>query len=456
MTRHKRDGLRKRCTCKRTLERWKACPHPWHANYSFNGTEYRVSLHKWAKKPADYVMQYGEAKSVFGRWKVAIEDGAVKPARVEKLETITLDTIAKVYTDEHVNHPDRRTGARKEMQRQVDQICASMVDVLGNGNATRLGSMPAASISKAVIEAFRQNRRQAHEAAKDALARVQAMTEAGEEIPGDLRDLARMARSSGKTGRVATNRLLTRLRHLFAWAIAEKGLLEATPFTKGGVSVIKIDSKAEAPRSRRMEGDEEPRLLAAAGPHLRACIEAALETGMRKGEILGVQWQHVKTDAGIIDVPADIAKTGTARQVVITPRLAAILEMRETEQRKALELAEDASLPPLAHPFGNDIGEPVKDVKTAWRLTCRRAGITGLHFHDLRREAGSRLLETPGVNVTDVRDFLGHTSVTMTNTYLATTTLRLREALKKRDSRTNLAHAPEQHNSRSDVAAVTH
>ena len=61
-------------------------------------------------------------------------------------------------------------------------------------------------------------------------------------------------------------------------------------------------------------------------------------------------------------------------------------------------------------------------------------GITGLHFHDLRREAGSRLLETTGVSVTEVRDYLGHANVTTTNTYLASSHVRLREALRKRDA----------------------
>src|SRR5688572_2941854 len=42
------------------------------------------------------------------------------------------------------------------------------------------------------------------------------------------------------------------------------------------------------------------------------------------------------------------------------------------------------------HVFGNAVGEDVDKLKTAWRGLCRRAGIVGLNFHDLRRERGSR------------------------------------------------------------------
>lgn len=268
-------------------------------------------------------------------------------------------------------------------------------------------------------------------------------------IPEERLQLARQAAISGKGGRVATNRMLTRLRHLFAWAI-EQHLLTTSPFTKKV-----IDRKAEGGRTRRLEGTEETRLLRAAGSHLRACIEAALETGMRKAEILGLQWQHVRKALDEIQLPETLTKTGVARQVMITPRLAAILDMRATEQRTMRELAPDADLPSDLYPFGNELGEAIGDCRTAWRLTCKRAGITGLHFHDLRRESGSHLLET-GASLADVRDYL-HASVTQTNKYLSTSSARLRAALAKRDAaRTNLAQPPQPEESADAAPPVTH
>jgi Phage integrase family len=78
--------------------------------------------------------------------------------------------------------------------------------------------------------------------------------------------------------------------------------------------------------------------------------------------------------------------------------------------------------------FGNEVGEQVGSIKTAWRATCRHSGIRDLHFHDLRREFGSRLLES-GAAQHDVRDFLGHANITTTSRYLKSTPLRLERAL---------------------------
>jgi integrase len=83
--------------------------------------------------------------------------------------------------------------------------------------------------------------------------------------------------------------------------------------------------------------------------------------------------------------------------------------------------------PETAYVFGDPCGNPIKDIKTAWLGTCRRAKVSGLHFHDLRREAGSRLLEA-GVPLHVVSVWLGHGSVSQTATYLAINLPQLHDA----------------------------
>lgn len=59
--------------------------------------------------------------------------------------------------------------------------------------------------------------------------------------------------------------------------------------------------------------------------------------------------------------------------------------------RARREGPDDKDLPESAYVFGNEVGEQIDSVKTSWRATCRRAKIEDLHFHDLRREAASRM-----------------------------------------------------------------
>ena len=72
-------------------------------------------------------------------------------------------------------------------------------------------------------------------------------------------------------------------------------------------------------------------------------------------------------------------KTGTMRVVPIGQRLAAVLEMLRTDP-------EGSDLPQNAFVFGDEIGQGIGSVETAWRTACREAGVADLHFHDLRRE----------------------------------------------------------------------
>jgi integrase len=81
-------------------------------------------------------------------------------------------------------------------------------------------------------------------------------------------------------------------------------------------------------RNRRLNDDEEQRLLDAAGTgrniYMRDMIVLAVETGMRRGELLSLDWQHVDLDLGTAHLP--MTKNGETRDVPLSSRARAVLQ----------------------------------------------------------------------------------------------------------------------------------
>jgi integrase len=206
---------------------------------------------------------------------------------------------------------------------------------------------------------------------------------------------------------VAGNRDLALLRAMFNWAIAG-GLVERSPFRVGDVPVVRL-TREEA-RSRRLQGDEGERLLAHAGG-LADLITAALETGCRKGELLSLQWSQVRfSPRAELFLPAGKTKAKRDRRVPVSSVLAGILTRRRRDPA-------GQTIPPDGYVFGDEIGRRRHSIKTAWKLTLKRATITDLHFHDLRREAGSRWMDA-GIPLATIQRWLGHANIAQTSTYL--------------------------------------
>ncbi len=100
--------------------------------------------------------------------------------------------------------------------------------------------------------------------------------------------------------------------------------------------------------------------------------------------------------------------------------------------------ADGERLPPEAYVFGNDIGERVKSVRTAWENARINAGLGDVHLADLRHEAASRFDEA-GVPVNFVSKILGHTNLTTTSRYLNIHRRGLHLAMEKFEESRRLA-----------------
>jgi len=156
-------------------------------------------------------------------------------------------------------------------------------------------------------------------------------------------------------------------------------------------------------KERILSEAEEKRLLQTSSELVKSVVKVALNTGMRLREILNLRWNQINFNARVIKV--DNAKNGKIRFVDVNTPLLRELQMLRSR---------DGQSPNV---FSNpETGKPYLDIKTGFKAACRRAGIEGLRFHDLRHTFASRLVER-GVDLITVKDLLGHSTVKMTERY---------------------------------------
>jgi len=182
------------------------------------------------------------------------------------------------------------------------------------------------------------------------------------------------------------NRDLEALRHILYWGVDEE-LLLSNPLAR--LPLVRERRK----RRPVLPLEDEQKLLAECAPHLRRIVIAALDTGMRRGEILAQRWEDIDFARELLWATHSKTPEGEAREIPFTKRLFQMLwESREDEG--------------LIFTFKN---QPVHRVKTAWKAAIRRAGIRPLRFHDLRHTFNTRLMEA-GVMQEVRKALMGHSS----------------------------------------------
>src|SRR6266567_2225616 len=204
------------------------------------------------------------------------------------------------------------------------------------------------------------------------------------------------------------NRDIEVIRHVLFWAVEER-ILPANPLARTRLS-----------RARRIKRpilsiQEEEQLLSVAAPHLKPIIVCALDTGMRRGELLSQRWEDIDFFRRVLVVTKSKTAEGESRELPLSSRLFELLGMQRSPKG-------------LIFTFG---AESIRSVKTAWRTAVRKAGIRPFRFKDLRTTFNSRLIEA-GV-IKDVRmELMGHSRNEDTNDLYSQIELPLlREAISK-------------------------
>lgn len=193
------------------------------------------------------------------------------------------------------------------------------------------------------------------------------------------------------------NRYLSVGRHMWnkaqAWGYVRKGV---NPWTQ-------IQRGKEQGRERFLTNGEAGKLLEACSTWLRPIVIAALHTGARRGELLGLTWEDVDFEQRLLVFRN--TKNGEDRDVPLNDTLVALLKSLGSRFAKGRVF------------HGND-GEvvDVEALRTAFRRAVAKAKLSKLRFHDLRHSAASFMVQS-GVPQYEVQKVLGHKDPRMTQRY---------------------------------------
>jgi len=206
----------------------------------------------------------------------------------------------------------------------------------------------------------------------------------------------------GQLGPASLNRLRSALSALLRFAKRRR----LTP--KGWVNpVLEVEALPEDnARIRFLSPDERERLLvacrASSCAKLYLLVLAALTTGARRGELLGLRFGDLDLAAGTAFVKR--TKNGQPRVLPLTP--AVVLLIRALGAKPAEQLVFSSRYDPNRRLL----------FETAWRTALRQASIADFRFHDLRHSCASYLAQS-GASLLEIADVLGHKSLDVTKRY---------------------------------------
>ena len=213
-------------------------------------------------------------------------------------------------------------------------------------------------------------------------------------------------------------------------AVLRRALGQAT---KWGTVARNVAALVSPPRVKRHEitpltaAQARALLDAAQDARLEALYALALSTGMRLGELLGLRWQDVALDAGILKVEHTLLRlrdglqltepktARSRRRIALTPQ--AVDALRQHRARQAAErLHLGAAWEDHDLVFANEIGKPIEAGnllrRSFWPLLAK-ARLQRIRFHDLRHTAATLMLQQ-GVHPKVVSELLGHSSIGLT------------------------------------------
>jgi len=186
------------------------------------------------------------------------------------------------------------------------------------------------------------------------------------------------------------NRPLALLRHLLRIAAVQWEVIPKVP-------VVRLEKEPEG-HIRWLEPDEEARLLKACAesknPDLLPIVTVALETGLRKGELLGLTWDRIDLSRGVIRL--EVTKSGKRREVPMRQQVYGILS-KHPEPREGRVW-------------------PDVDIRSAFETAVAKSGLENFTLHSTRHHFASWFVMRGG-DLLALQKILGHRTLAMTQRY---------------------------------------
>ena len=220
------------------------------------------------------------------------------------------------------------------------------------------------------------------------------------------------------------NKHLQVLRKMMNLAVDYRYEIEKNP-----VRAFHFSSEAGFRRIRVLSSEEEEKLVKVASPHLKSIIQFALDTGLRLQEILTLQTEDVDFGQEVIRIRPEVNKSGKHDFIPLLPRPKELIS-----NLKAANGGRTSFVFNYLDPHTNEL-RPIRSIQHAFQTACRKAGITGLQFRDLRRTFSTRLHEK-GLDLLIIQRLLRHSSPRISaEVYIQTSMRMMKEALEKISSR---------------------
>ncbi len=194
------------------------------------------------------------------------------------------------------------------------------------------------------------------------------------------------------------NRHLAALKHMFRkgveWEMVSDEILKK-------VRAVKFLPENNR-RLRYLSAEECQELINGCSPHLKPIVITALNTGMRREEILSLEWEkHIDLRHGFILL--DNTKNNERREIPLNQTL--------KETFRGIQRRLDSP-----YVFADQEGRRYRDISNSFKTACRRARIKDFTFHDLRHTFASQLIMA-GVDLVTLKELLGHKDIKHTLRY---------------------------------------